>query len=85
MATASNSTAHPAQGRREDPVPAFTRETPGGRIVFGPGRLTAVGDEVRRLDANRVLLIHAPSGRETDTAGNADSPVNGIDVRDSRD
>ena len=36
---------------------AFIRETPAGRIVFGPDRLLVISDEASRLRAGRVLLI----------------------------
>lgn len=72
MAAVSSPPARPVPGTGESVI-ASSRETPGVRIIFGPGRLAAIEDEVRRLSADRVL------------AGKAGSPVHGIEVRDSRD
>lgn len=31
-----------------------------GRVIFGQGRITSLADEVRRLDAKRVLALSTP-------------------------
>ncbi len=33
---------------------------PGGRVVFGPGKFTTVGDEAAALGANHVLIVSDP-------------------------
>jgi hypothetical protein len=48
MATVSSRPACPVPGTGESVI-AFTRETPGARIIFGPVRLEAIEDEVRHL------------------------------------
>jgi len=40
---------------------AFTRETPAGRIVFGPDRIGHIEEEASRLTAKRILLIASGS------------------------
>jgi hypothetical protein len=72
MAAISSPPGRPVPGTGESVI-ASSRETPGVRIIFGPGRLAAIEDEVRRLSADRVL------------AGKAGSPVHGIEVQDIRD
>ena len=39
-------------------VAPFTYESLPSRVVFGVGRLAEVGEEVGRLGAGRVLLVH---------------------------
>lgn len=41
----------------------FTYETLPGRVVFGPGRLAAVGDEAQLLGLKRALVISTPEQR----------------------
>lgn len=44
-------------GTAEGAMIAFTRETAAARIGFGPDRLATVGEEARRLGAERALVI----------------------------
>lgn len=56
------------------PVRSFDHEFAPTRIVFGPGRLAEVGDEVARLGTSRAMVImsgHAPGG-DTVTAALGD-------------
>ena len=39
---------------------AFVRDAPAMRVVFGPGTLNQVGDEVARLGCGRVLVLSTP-------------------------
>lgn len=36
------------------------RHSAGGRVVFGPGKLATLGDEVRRLGAMKALIVTDP-------------------------
>ena len=42
---------------------AFTYETLPCRVVFGPGRIAALADEVARLGARRALVLSTPGKR----------------------
>jgi maleylacetate reductase len=55
---------------------AFTRETAAARISFGPDRLLTVGEEARRLGAERALLIC--TGSAADAAGRAASVLGSL-------
>ncbi|MFL5339149.1 MAG: iron-containing alcohol dehydrogenase [Gemmataceae bacterium] len=46
-------------GRLTEPPPAFDHQ-PLGRVVFESGALAKLGDLVRELDGNRVLLVTDP-------------------------
>ncbi|KAA1009766.1 maleylacetate reductase [Paraburkholderia panacisoli] len=44
-------------------ITSFTYDINPSRILFGPGTLSCVGDELNRLGANRALILSTPSQR----------------------
>ncbi|MEX2525641.1 MAG: maleylacetate reductase [Gammaproteobacteria bacterium] len=42
----------------------FTYEQLPGRVVFGPGKLASINDEIERLGGNRILVVTTPEQQE---------------------
>ena len=42
----------------------FVHDSSGPRIVFGPGALAGVADEVSRLGGSRALVLSTPGRRD---------------------
>lgn len=50
---------HPVAARSADPLPAFEYQ-PLGRLVYGPGTLSRLGELVREHGGRRILLVTDP-------------------------
>lgn len=59
------------------------RHAAGGRVVFGPGRIGALGVEARRLGATRVLIVSDPGLARTGFVQRACEALSGEGVASS--